>query len=1136
MGRPRQKRNREDVAATGSSWSENALRVWRLRFLDEEETPEDRLRLVAMETSYKAALKYGLSEEEARRRAEELYQLMVEKKFMFNSPTIRNAGRDPKLSKAACFVIPLGDSMPEIFDAVKTAALIQQAGGGVGADFTPLRPKGDIIASTGGKSSGPVGFMRIFDAAAEEIKQGGVRRGAWMFSLRANHPDIEEFVATEFKNANTSVSADDRFMRKVTGEDPDPSWELVNPRDGKVWKVVDAKDLFQKIVKRAHATGNPGLLFLDRINADNPLPQLGPITATNPCVAGDTWVMTGEGPRQVRELVGRPFEAVVNGTLHRTGEEGFFRTATKPVLKLETREGYSLRLTPDHRVLRVVDRTRHRIGLEWVPAGKLGPGDRILLHNHRSLPAWPGDLTEGEGYLLGLLVGDGVLKKDAAVLSVWAKEEAVHGSPADKGAASIMAQALEYAMALPHRSDFTGWVPVAGRNEYRLKSASVKALAERVGMRPGFQTVTPAIERASSEGYRRFLRGLFDCDGTVVGSRQKGVSVRLAQSDLELLRAVQRMLLRLGIASTIYKDRRAAGVRRMPDGKGSEREYQIKAQHELVISGDNLALFAARVGFTHDAKAQKLASLLAAYRRRLNRERFVATVLSVEPDGVEDVFDVQVPGVGAFDAGGIYVHNCGEQPLHPNHACNLGSINLGLYWDTKRRKVKWGELFRDARIATRGLNDVIETAHYPTPEIDKAVRASMQIGLGVMGLADLLIQAELPYDSPEGRRLAARCLRVIRWAARTESRALAQERGTFPLWEGSLWGQKGVPVRNAAMTTVAPTGTIGVLVDASSGIEPLFAVAYIRKTHEGQELKYIHPVFVEVARREGFYSEELMQEVARRGTVVGVPGVPLKWQNIFKGAHDIHWRDHVLMQAELQKYVDNAISKTVNLPHDATEEEIAQAYILAWRTGCKGITVFRDGCRREQVLTITQQPPQRDGGTICVEWGKYVPPALPPEMPARRYYVDTPVGELQLFVVTDEKNRPVEIFGQVGKAGSDINADVEAICRMTSVALRAGIALWYVVKQLHGIGGANAVGFGPKRVRSIADAIGKVLNAHFLNPGAEELTTEGNVITGAQDKVGDVQLDLCPACGNATLVHQDGCRRCLNPDCLYEAC
>ncbi|MGQ9754817.1 MAG: adenosylcobalamin-dependent ribonucleoside-diphosphate reductase [Desulfotomaculales bacterium] len=751
----------QGTMAIRPSWSENALRVWRLRFLDEGETPEERLRLVAMETSYKAALKYGLSEEEARRRAEELYQLMVEKKFMFNSPTIRNAGRDPKLSKAACFVIPLGDSMPEIFDAVKTAALIQQAGGGVGADFTPLRPKGDIIASTGGKSSGPVGFMRIFDAAAEEIKQGGVRRGAWMFSLRANHPDIEEFVATEFKNANTSVSADDRFMRKVTGEDPDPSWELVNPRDGKVWKVVDAKDLFQKIVKRAHATGNPGLLFLDRINADNPLPQLGPITATNPC---------------------------------------------------------------------------------------------------------------------------------------------------------------------------------------------------------------------------------------------------------------------------------------------------------------------------------------------------------------------------------------GEQPLHPNHACNLGSINLGLYWDTKRRKVKWGELFRDARIATRGLNDVIETAHYPTPEIDKAVRASMQIGLGVMGLADLLIQAELPYDSPEGRRLAARCLRVIRWAARTESRALAQERGTFPLWEGSLWGQKGIPVRNAAMTTVAPTGTIGVLVDASSGIEPLFAVAYIRRTHEGQELKYIHPAFVEVARIEGFYSEDLMQDVARRGTVVGVPGVPEKWQGIFKGAHDIRWRDHILMQAELQKYVDNAISKTVNLPHDATEEDIWQAYTLAWHTGCKGITVFRDGCRKEQVLTITQQPPQHDGGTICAEWGKYVPPALPPEMPARRYYVDTPVGELQLFVVTDEKNRPVEIFGQVGKAGSDINADVEAICRITSVALRAGIALWYVVKQLHGIGGANSVGFGPKRVRSIADAIGKVLNAHFLNPGAEELTTEGNVITGVQGKEGDVLLDLCPQCGNATLVHQDGCRRCLNPDCLYEAC
>lgn len=264
------------------NWSENAMRLWKLRFLDEGEAPEERLWKVACETSGAAALKFGESEEQAYQRAKALYELMVQGKFMFNSPTIRNSGRVRKLAKSACFVVEVKDDMTSIFEAVKDAALIQQAGGGVGLDGSVLRPRGDLVSSTGGKASGPVSFFRIFDAAAEQVKQGGVRRGAWIFILRADHPDIEEFIGSEFSNANISVMVTDTFMRKVVGEDPDPSWDLKNPRDGKVWGTINAKELFDKIVKRAWQTGNPGLLFYDRINQDNPLPMLGPITATNP--------------------------------------------------------------------------------------------------------------------------------------------------------------------------------------------------------------------------------------------------------------------------------------------------------------------------------------------------------------------------------------------------------------------------------------------------------------------------------------------------------------------------------------------------------------------------------------------------------------------------------------------------------------------------------------------------------------------------------------------------------------------------------------------------------------------------------------------------------------------------------------
>lgn len=515
--------------------------------------------------------------------------------------------------------------------------------------------------------------------------------------------------------------------------------------------------------------------------------------------------------------------------------------------------------------------------------------------------------------------------------------------------------------------------------------------------------------------------------------------------------------------------------------------------------------------------------------------------------------------------------------MHPNHACNLGSLNLGRYWDTKKGKVKWGELYRDARIATRGLNDVIETSEYPTPKIKKAVLNSLLIGLGVKGLADLFIKAELPYDSDAARKLAKRCLKTIRWAAIAESKQLAEERGVFPLWEGSPWAKKGIRVRNAAMTTVAPTGTISGLVDASGGVEPIFAVAYTRKTNEGQILRYVHPKFIEVAEKEGFYSKELMEKVAACGTVVGVDGVPEKWQKIFKGAHDIHWKDHIAMQAALQEEVHNSISKTINMPHDATQEDVAQAYIMAWKSGCKGITVFRDGCRSEQVLSTGQTaqkaaPPtssveelvervialndeakeeffsllaRKAQGYMIGQFGKLKPVKVPPVLGAKKIEKETSMGELRVFVTTLPDGRPIELDARMGHSGSEVSAACEAIGRLGSVLLRVGVDPWWVVKQLQGIGGPQPWGFGPDRVLSLPDGIGRAL-ADYLREW-EEQTQSGyvaengsghaatNELDGAEPDEG-LSLDICPSCHNATLVHEDGCKHCVNPSCSYHAC
>jgi len=403
----------------------------------------------------------------------------------------------------------------------------------------------------------------------------------------------------------------------------------------------------------------------------------------------------------------------------------------------------------------------------------------------------------------------------------------------------------------------------------------------------------------------------------------------------------------------------------------------------------------------------------------------------------------------------------------------------------------------------------------------------MNIGLGVMGVAELLVEAGLPYGSDGARVILGQSLSIIQSAAKEESMKLAEWRGTFPLYPGSVWEQINEPVRNAALTSIAPTGTLSTLLDVSGGIEPIFAVAFTRTTNEGHVLKYIHPKFVEIAKQEGFFTKELVEKIIERGSVLDVEEVPPKWKEVFRGAHEIHWRDHLLMQAGAQKHVHSGVSKTVNLPSSASIEDVMEIYAEAWRLGCKGVTVFRDGCRGEQVLTTTSGREKKgfymSGRKVQGEWGNLLPIKLPDDAPARRFYVETPVGELQLTIVTDDEDKPVEVFGQVGHAGSDINADVEAICRMTSVALRSGTPLWYVVKQLMGIGGRSSIGFGGNRVRSLPDAIGQVMNKHFLGVENEQTVQSG-----------DCHLDICPECGSAALVHESGCDHC--QVCNYSKC
>ncbi len=1203
----------EDVPA--AELTENARIVLGKRYLkkDRDGTPTEAPETMFWRVARSIAdvdTHYGASEAAVGEVARQFYDLMINGKFEPNSPTLMNAGR-PLGQLSACFVLPVDDAISNgksgIYDTLKAMALVHQSGGGTGFGFSRLRPEGDPVRSTMGVASGPVSFMKLYDASTEVVKQGGTRRGANMGILRVDHPDIRTFImckndTTQITNFNISVAITDRFMEAVAaGEE----YDLIHPKTGEVMGRENATEIFDMIIHGAWLTGEPGTFFIDRANEYNPVPELGSYEATNPCVTADTWVHTADGPRQVSDLVGRATVVRVRGQDHATTEEGFFRTGVKDVVRLVTSEGFELRLTKDHLVRRAASCTRYRIQEEWCPAGELAVGDRVVLNDHRDAPQWAGEHTREEGYLLGLLLGDGTLKSDKAVLSVWEEALAANDGPARglrPGVRAVMAEAESAARTLSHRSDFAGWSQVAGRGEYRMSLAAVRDLATALGMVSGRggKTVTPTVERGSSAFYAGLLRGLFDADGSVQGSPAKGVSVRLAQSDLSVLQAVQRMLLRLGIASSVYQDRRSAGTSELPDGKGGTAVYAVRAQHELVISQDNMGVFAERVGFGDRDKSARLAHLLGSYARTPNRERFTATVSAVVADGAEDVYDVQVPGVNAFDANGVVVHNCGEQPLLPYDVCNLGSINLGKFVKPDARPgtdpaegIDWDALRTVVHLATHFLDNVIDANKYPLPEIHELAQNIRRIGLGVMGWADMLVRLGIAYDSPEGVDLGRMVMEFLNEESRNASEKLAETRGVFPAWEASIWGPDETAarradgsrvreyreLRNCNLTTVAPTGTISIFAGCSGGIEPLFAVAFMRN-QAGSLMPDVNPDFVRMAKEGGWYSDELMEQIAEEGHI-HFDQVPEDVQRVFRTAHDITPEWHVRMQAAFQEHTDSAISKTTNFPHEATEDDVRAIYELAYELGTKGVTVYRDGSRQGQVLSTgkTGKGDSADASTAVVELRAQVADAReeahnlrievervraeladrdqtagasrhkrqrPAALRGFTMKMNSPLGDLYVTINEDQNGRPFEVFCTLGKAGGAAMADAEAIGRLMSLALRSGISIRQVKDQLRGISCDRAVGLGPNKVLSAPDAIGQAIERYLEEKqgiqealpltvgrtvGAAQATAQSDAFHQAQE---EAFIGSCPECGAGHLAYEEGCMKC--HVCGYSEC
>jgi ribonucleoside-diphosphate reductase alpha chain len=1137
-----------------ASLTDNARTVLSRRYLMKNEdgspaeTPEDMF--------YRVAENIASCEDKQKDLWTELfYNLMISLDFLPNSPTLMNAGRELQ-QLSACFVLPVGDSMNEIFEAVKNAALIHKSGGGTGFSFSRLRPKNDQVKSTKGVSSGPVSFMRVFDAATETIKQGGTRRGANMGLLRCDHPDIMEFInckRTEgvLANFNLSVGITDEFM---TALKKDREYSLKNPRTGEEIEKLKASDVFNSIVESAWSNGEPGIIFLDTINKLNPTPDVGMIESTNPCVTGDSFVSTEHGLLRMgyiaKNYSGGGLKIVTDGRImNRTDENCYlnsiskaFHSGIKQCYKIRTRSGYELTATPDHRFmtqrgwvqLKDLKINRDQLFIQqkegWFNKNQKLPieiknsyvGENCRIYNTNLPTEWSREL----GQILGWLVGDGwlreddencrvgftfgtgdfdILKKFKPVLNTW------YNNKIEEVERKKTVHHLSY-----HSKHFTDFFLQLG----------IKAV------RAELKEVPETIYTAPKEAVIGFLQGLFTSDGTVNYTKNKTAYIRLTSKSRKLLQGVQLLLLNLGIKSVIYN-------RSRPERECfhytsiNNRTVTYKSDgicYELNLSRDMIPLFIHKIGFLGRKQNDKIKQFV---KIKFKKTAFWDYVESRRSAGKKEVFDLTEPVSHSMVINGLDVHQCGEQPLLPFESCNLGSINLS-NMVTEHGIINYPKLKNAIKQAVRFLDNVVDLNNYPLPQIAEQTRNNRKIGLGVMGFADMLIKMGIPYN--QGIKTAEEVMKFIQDEGREASRALAKERGAFANFKTSVY-KDGPEIRNSTITTIAPTGSLSIIAGCSSGIEPLFAIVYEKHVLD-KKLVEIHSEFLKTARQEGFYSDELIQTVLKNGSINNIQQVPQKFKDIFVTAHDVTPLEHIRIQAAFQKYVDNAVSKTVNFPFTATPKDVREVYLTAYETGCKGVTVYRDGSRESQVLTLgtaavkpkivsrdIKLPAEFNNGptTIIKKEGKkfylhfsYLPDDVKREIPICLWIYTNHRYKPEELKVCNKAARKLQKFAlEMGIDKKFVNDTVEKaqqdyphnrLGRMISLCLRHHVPMEDIAEALMDLDGDH--------ISSLLTAVRKFL---------------------AKSLRGDVELKkkICPDCG-APLHMENGCISCKS--CGWCAC
>ncbi len=1172
--------------------TDNALRVLEKRYLlkDESgqviETPGQMFWRVANNLAKAEAL-YGATNGQIETHRKEFYRLMSKLEFLPNSPTLMNAGSDLQ-QLSACFVLPIEDSIAGIFNTLKDQALIHKSGGGTGFSFSKLRPKNDFVQSTMGVASGPVSFMKIFDAATQQVKQGGKRRGANMGILRVDHPDILEFITCkddvkEITNFNISVAVTDSFMNAVRkGQD----YDLVNPRNKKIVGKSNASEIFDNIAKQAWKNGEPGLFFLSMTNKGNTCPHMGEIEATNPCVAGDTLVATEHGLMTIKEMAERYPDGGVSivtdrrvvaevvtesgGLLYVTGDKAEGGTRLGPIVgawcsgvknawRLVTKGGLELKLTGDHKVLTTEG---------WLPVDDLVPNRHSLLiqsgegafTSNRDLPFRPANIFIGKngkttqlnlptkwsqelGLVLGWLVGDGWLRtgdRNRRVGFTFSHEDApmfARLRPILDGFYGRRVRAVRRANGVYHLS---------------YHSQPFVDFFEALGVRSwdsSSKEVPESIFRAPRDVVVAFLRSLFTADGTVRDNpKPNSAWVALTSKSRHLLQGVQLLLLNLGIKSQVLDRSRPPRETGFTYTKkdGTLRRYSSDGVlYELAVFGESRERFRQEVGFLDDKQTRLSSVEFQGFRDT----KFEDLLVDKKPVGEVEVYDLTEPMSHSMICNGLVVRQCGEQPLLGYESCNLGSLNLEAHLKQVKGQweVDWKKLEKNIRTSTRLLDNVIDMNAYPVPQIEGMTKETRKIGLGVMGFARMLFKLGIPYDSDEGLETARKVMRFIWETAMDESKKLAAERGVFPTWEGSVHHKKGIKVRNSAVTTVAPTGTLSMIADTSGGCEPEYSLIWFKRVLEGEKLPYVLEYFIEVAKRERFWTKDLMKKIAEnRGSVKGLKEVPEEWQRVFVTAMDISPEWHVRMQAAFQEHTDSAVSKTINMPREATVDDVKEAYLLAYDLGCKGITVYRDGSRTEQVMNAGSEEARLKA--IAKAEAVRTPRARPDTIEGRTQKIMTGYGSLYVTINEDTKGL-FEVFAQIGRGGGYTASFTEALARLISLCLRSGVPIDEIIDQLEGIRSPRIVIDHQERIFSIPDALAKALKRHLgvtkvgVQPPVESFEEHGTIHEDTEiEKESREDYEVlvrkglnpeCPECGNA-LVYEEGCVRCHT--CGYSEC